>query len=114
LPGDRYEGWAEERREELRRVYLELLFEVAGTYEEHGAYERGIGALRTVVAEEPVLEEAHVALMRLYAHPGEAWAKVPLPAGRTLGLLLERAKLVLCAEDCVRLYVFYVGRAASY
>lgn len=35
LPGDRYEEWAEGRREELRQLYLALLVELAGLYEEH-------------------------------------------------------------------------------
>ena len=34
LPEDRYEEWAEGRRGELRRSYLALLVELAGTYEE--------------------------------------------------------------------------------
>ena len=33
LPGDRYEEWAEARRQELRRVFLSLLVELAGLYE---------------------------------------------------------------------------------
>ena len=33
---DRYEEWAEGRREELRQLYLALLFELAGLYEERG------------------------------------------------------------------------------
>ena len=66
LPEDRYEGWAETRREGLRQLYLALLLEVARTYEERGEYERGIDALRRVVAEEPILEEAHAGLMRLH------------------------------------------------
>src|SRR5215216_6713529 len=39
LPEDRYEEWAENRREELRQLYLALLIELAGCYEdcdEHG------------------------------------------------------------------------------
>jgi DNA-binding SARP family transcriptional activator len=35
LPGDRYEEWAEGRREELRQLYLALLVELAGLYEQH-------------------------------------------------------------------------------
>src|SRR5215212_6130569 len=70
LPEDRYEGWVENRREGLRQLYLALLFEVARVYEENGEYERGIEALRRVVAEETTLEEAHAALMRLQAISG--------------------------------------------
>ena len=36
LPEDRYEQWAENRREELRRLFLSLLVELAQVYEECG------------------------------------------------------------------------------
>ena len=36
MPEDRYEGWAEERRGALRRLYLDLLVELAKAYEERG------------------------------------------------------------------------------
>ncbi|MDP9411691.1 MAG: tetratricopeptide repeat protein, partial [Actinomycetota bacterium] len=70
LPEDRYEGWAEGRREGLRLTYLSLLLEMAARHEERGEYGRGIEALRRVVAEEPSHEEVHVDLMRLLALSG--------------------------------------------
>jgi predicted ATPase/DNA-binding SARP family transcriptional activator/DNA-binding CsgD family transcriptional regulator len=78
LPGDRYEGWAEGRREELRHMWLSLHVELARIYEERGEYERGIEALQRAILEEPTNEEAHAGLMRLYAfsdRPGEALAQ---------------------------------------
>lgn len=71
LPEDRYETWTEEKREKLRRSYHALLIELAGLYEERGEYEPAIEALRRVVAEEPVKEETHAGLMRLYALSGQ-------------------------------------------
>src|SRR5215207_4612887 len=70
LPGDRYEAWAEVRREGLRLTYLELLLELAGLHEERGEHGPGIEALRQVLAEEPSHEEAHAGLMRLLALRG--------------------------------------------
>ena len=70
LPVDRYEEWAEDRREELRRLDLTLLMELAGIYEERGEYESAIEAFSRVTAEESAREEAHAALMRLYALSG--------------------------------------------
>ena len=78
LPEDRYEEWAESRREELRRLHLALLVELAGLYEERGEHGPAVEALRKVVAEEPTLEEAHTRLIRLYAlseRRGEAMAQ---------------------------------------
>jgi len=46
LSGDRYEQWAEEKRGELRRLYLELLVELAKAYEERGDLERAVEGLR--------------------------------------------------------------------
>jgi predicted ATPase/DNA-binding SARP family transcriptional activator/DNA-binding CsgD family transcriptional regulator len=70
LPGDRYEEWTEGRREALRLLYLAMLLEVADLYREREEYSKGIEALRRAVSEEPVGEEAHAALMRLYALSG--------------------------------------------
>jgi predicted ATPase/DNA-binding SARP family transcriptional activator/DNA-binding CsgD family transcriptional regulator len=70
LPQDRYEAWAEERRAQLRGVYLSLLLELAALYEERKEFELGIEALSRVVAEEPTHEGTHVELMRLYALSG--------------------------------------------
>jgi DNA-binding SARP family transcriptional activator len=66
LPEDRYEEWAEARREDLRHMYLALLVELAGLYEDRGEYGLGVDTLRRVTTEEPALEEAHAGLMRLY------------------------------------------------
>jgi predicted ATPase/DNA-binding SARP family transcriptional activator/DNA-binding CsgD family transcriptional regulator len=78
LPEDRYEEWAETRREELRQLHLALLTELAGLHKERGEHGLAVEALRRVVAEEPTLEEAHAGLMRLYAlseRRGEAMAQ---------------------------------------
>ncbi len=70
LPEDRYEGWAESRREELRRLYITLLVELAGFYEERDEHWLAIEALRKATAKEPTLEEAHASIMRLHALSG--------------------------------------------
>jgi predicted ATPase/DNA-binding SARP family transcriptional activator/DNA-binding CsgD family transcriptional regulator/Flp pilus assembly protein TadD len=70
LPEDRYEEWTEGRRNELRQLYLALLVELAGLYEERHEHDLAIETLRKVTAAEPTSEEAHVALMRLHALSG--------------------------------------------
>jgi DNA-binding SARP family transcriptional activator len=67
LPGDRYEEWAETRREELRQLHLALLIELAGLYEERGEHEPAVDTLHRIATEDPIHEEAHAGLMRLYA-----------------------------------------------
>jgi predicted ATPase/DNA-binding SARP family transcriptional activator len=70
LPGDRYEAWAEDRRQDLRLTYLSLLLEMTRLHEEREDYEPAIEALGRVVAEEPAHEGAHTGLVRLYALGG--------------------------------------------
>ena len=70
MPGERYEDWAEVRRQGLRRLNLALLVELASIYEGRGEYESATEALTRVTAEEPTREEAHAGLMRLYAFSG--------------------------------------------
>jgi predicted ATPase/DNA-binding SARP family transcriptional activator/DNA-binding CsgD family transcriptional regulator len=78
LPGDRYEEWAEGRRQELHHTWLSLHLELARVYEERGEYEKGIELLQRALLEEPTNEAMHAALMRLYTfceRQGEALAQ---------------------------------------
>jgi predicted ATPase/DNA-binding SARP family transcriptional activator/DNA-binding CsgD family transcriptional regulator len=70
LPQDRHETWAEGRREELRRLYLELLAEMAALYEKQEDLGPAIRALQRAISEEPAGEQTHADLMRLYALSG--------------------------------------------
>jgi DNA-binding SARP family transcriptional activator len=70
LPEDRYEGWAEGRRNELRQLYLALLIELAELHEGREEHTPAIAALGKATSEEPTLEEAHASLMRLHALSG--------------------------------------------
>ena len=70
LPEDRYEAWAEEKREELRRLHHTLLVELAALHEEREEYGPAVEALERAAAEEPAHEVARMGLMRLYAAKG--------------------------------------------
>jgi predicted ATPase/DNA-binding SARP family transcriptional activator/DNA-binding CsgD family transcriptional regulator len=76
LPEDRYEEWTEDRREELRRLRLALLIELARLYEARGELGRAIETFERVVTDEPVREEAHAGLMRLHAAAGQHFGAV--------------------------------------
>jgi predicted ATPase/DNA-binding SARP family transcriptional activator/DNA-binding CsgD family transcriptional regulator len=71
LPEDRYEAWADERREALRETYLTLLTGLAELYEERAEYEPALEALRQALTGNPAHEEAHRGLMRIFAASGE-------------------------------------------
>ncbi len=73
LPDDRYEEWAEERREALRFLYLSVLVEMARLHEERGDVGAAIKALQEVAATEPTHEGAQASLMRLYALSGQRY-----------------------------------------
>src|SRR5829696_4257204 len=70
LPQDRYEGWAEERRAQLRGVYLSLLLELAALHEKREEFGEAIEALGRIVAQDATHEGAHLGIMRLYALSG--------------------------------------------
>jgi DNA-binding SARP family transcriptional activator len=70
LPEDRYEDWAIGPRDELRLEYVSLAEELAGQLESRGDLAGAIRAVGRQVAAEPLLEEPHVRLMRLYALAG--------------------------------------------
>jgi predicted ATPase/DNA-binding SARP family transcriptional activator/DNA-binding NarL/FixJ family response regulator len=71
LPEDRYEDWAAGRRESLHAIYIMMLLDLANTLESAGDRAGAIDALERVVARDPVHEDAHVELMRLYAAGGQ-------------------------------------------
>jgi non-specific serine/threonine protein kinase len=78
LPEDRYEEWAEGRRQGLRQTWLSLHVALARAYEGLREYEKGIALLQRVVSSETTNEQMHAALMRLYAfseRQGEALAQ---------------------------------------
>lgn len=70
LPEDRYEDWAVAAREGLQADWLSLVEEFAGTLEAGGDLNGAARAVQRLLAADPVREDAHVWLMRLYALAG--------------------------------------------
>jgi DNA-binding SARP family transcriptional activator len=70
LPDDRYEDWAIGPRDELQLEYLALLEEQAALLESRGDVAGATRAVNLVIAADPLLEDAHVRLMRLQALAG--------------------------------------------
>ena len=70
LPDDRYEEWAVGPRDELQLDFLALAEELAALLESRGEIVAAARVVGLQVAVEPLLEEAHVRLMRLYALAG--------------------------------------------
>lgn len=71
LPDDRYEDWTIQPREALRQTHLQLLLDLAKAQETRQDYSDGIATLLRLLAVDPIHEEAHRGLMRLYALSGQ-------------------------------------------
>jgi predicted ATPase/DNA-binding SARP family transcriptional activator len=71
LPDEPYAEWLEGRRTALRTSFLALLTRLGQAHAERGETSSAIEAFGRLVAAEPTQEEAHVALMRLYALAGQ-------------------------------------------
>jgi DNA-binding SARP family transcriptional activator len=70
LPDDHYEDWAIGPRDELQLEYFALLEEQAALLESRGDIAGATRAVGLQIAADPLLEDAHVRLMRLYALAG--------------------------------------------
>ena len=70
LDEDRYEPWAEARREQLKRLYERLLAHAGQLDEAQGRIEESLDHWRKLLAADPANEDAHRQLMRLYARTG--------------------------------------------
>jgi DNA-binding SARP family transcriptional activator len=67
LPTDLYAEWAAEHRDALRARFLELLVRLGEEYLAAGYLSEAGDVFRQVLAREPIREEAHRGLMRVYA-----------------------------------------------
>jgi DNA-binding SARP family transcriptional activator len=70
LPEDLYEDWAAAPRDELRLDWLGVVEEFAGLLEARGDLNGAARAVQRLVAADPLREDAHAWLMRLYALAG--------------------------------------------
>ncbi len=66
--------WVEAEREQLKQVYLTLLERLAHGYTERGDLDQAASCLRTVLSCNPLLEDTHVFLMKIYARMGDRMA----------------------------------------
>ena len=74
LPDDRYAEWAESRRESLRQLHRESVARIAQDCLDRGEWEDAHVLLSQLMHEDPVDEQAHQAMMRLYAETGQPQA----------------------------------------
>ena len=70
LPEDLYEEWAIGPRRDLAQLYLDMLHAATSSFELGGDYPRAMQMLHEILNVNRSSEDAHVALMRLYARSG--------------------------------------------
>jgi len=66
-----YKDWALRERERLRALYLKSLIYLLQYYGLHGRYEKAIAYGQQILDLDPLLEEIHRAIMRLYLENGQ-------------------------------------------
>jgi LuxR family transcriptional regulator, maltose regulon positive regulatory protein len=71
IPEERYAPGVEQRREDLKQIYIDLLTRTARYHEQAGAFKKAATCLKQVIEADPLLEEAYCGLMSLYAGKGQ-------------------------------------------
>jgi DNA-binding SARP family transcriptional activator len=66
-----YDDWALRERERLRSIYLNGLAHCMDYYRRHGAYEQGLTCGQQILRHDPLREEIHRDMMRLYLNSGQ-------------------------------------------
>jgi predicted ATPase/DNA-binding SARP family transcriptional activator len=71
LPTDRYEDWPVARREQVRFAWEDAILELAELDLAAGDPQASVPSLELLLAHDPIIEEAHRALMRGYLAAGQ-------------------------------------------
>lgn len=66
-----YEDWALRERERLRLVYLDCLERLMRYHHKRGAYEQSLHLGRSILRLDPLREDIHREIMRLYLQTGQ-------------------------------------------
>ena len=66
-----YDDWALRERERVRTMYLDSLSRLMRYHHSRGDYDESVSAGQKILACDPLREEIHRELMRLYLHSGQ-------------------------------------------
>jgi len=66
--------WVSAERERINQMYLNLMDRLAHLYFDNQEFERAASCLRTILQHNPLLENTHALLMRVYAGMGDRMA----------------------------------------
>lgn len=70
LEEELYATWADNKREELKSKYIELLHRTAHLHDRQGSFKKAIDCFKKVIQVDPLLEESYQKLMTLYSAKG--------------------------------------------
>jgi DNA-binding SARP family transcriptional activator len=70
LSEDLYVPWAEPKRNELRAIYIDLLYRAAELYERQGSSKKAIECYKLIIKTDPAREEVYQKLMLIYSNRG--------------------------------------------
>ena len=103
------EDWTRRERERYRGLYLSSLFCLAQYHGYHGEYEKSLSFGQRLLAFDPLREEVHRHLMRVYLETGERAAAVR--QYEICREALERELSIEPMEETRSLWVEALGRA---
>jgi DNA-binding SARP family transcriptional activator len=66
-----YDDWALRERERLRLLYMKSLVHLMRCYKEHNEYEKSLACGLQILTHDPLREEIHREVMRLYLESGQ-------------------------------------------
>lgn len=106
-----YDDWLLIERERLRLMYLNALTQLMNYYAHGGALEKGMGFARTILKEDPLREDIHRILMRLYLADGQR--PLAVQQYRTCVAILDRELGVPPMAETDQLYQQIVNPSAQ-
>ncbi len=68
LSEELYTSWIDAKREELRKLYINLLFRIAGIQEKRGTSKIAIECYKKIIQIDPLSEQVYQRLMTLYSN----------------------------------------------
>lgn len=108
LPENRFDQWAESRRDQVRAAVVGLLLDQGTDCESRGDQRGAIASFERLVGIDPVHEQAYAGLIRLAARAGQRPAAV-----RWYGRLVENLREELGIEPSTELRQLYSDVAAG-
>ena len=97
-----YDDWTLIERERVRILYLNALTQLMNYHANVGNFEKGMTFARAILKEDPLREDTHRTLMRLYLSSGQR--ALAVQQYRTCATILERELGVPPMEESQQLY----------